>query len=386
MTQVLQLGEIATVVMGQAPPGKDCNKEKQGEPFVKAGEFSVGRPLVREWTTNPLKKAKDGDVLVCVVGATAGKVNLGIDCAIGRSVAAVRPLPQRLDTNYLHHFLQAKTLVLRHGSQGLAQGVITREMLLGLEIPLPPLEEQRRIAGILDKAANLKTLSNKADRILADIRASRLRELLRGARDRQSSCDWIPISELIREQPNNGIFRKNHEYETGGQAGFPVVWVEQLFRGTEINTRDCRRLSTSEAEIAKYGLANGDILFCRSSLKPEGIAKANIYLGTNNQALFECHLIRISPDRSKVHPIFLNECLNLPEVRNEARRLSKTSTMTTIDQDGILAIKIPVPPLHVQDRFAAERELLEAIRSRRLRSAGVIEVATASLLSAILGR
>ncbi len=93
MNPVLQLGDIASVVMGQAPPGKDCDKEGNGYPFVKAGEFSADRPIIREWTINPLKKAKEGDVLVCVVGATAGKVNLGIDCAIGRSVAAVRPLP-----------------------------------------------------------------------------------------------------------------------------------------------------------------------------------------------------------------------------------------------------------------------------------------------------
>lgn len=129
MNTLLQLGDIVRVVMVQAPPGKDCNKDGNGYPFVKAGEFSGDRPVVRKWTTYPLKKAKDGSILVCIVGATAGKVNLGIDCAIGRSVAAVRPLPQRLGTNYLHHFLRTKTLVLRHGSQGLAQGVITREML-----------------------------------------------------------------------------------------------------------------------------------------------------------------------------------------------------------------------------------------------------------------
>ncbi|MCP9886131.1 restriction endonuclease subunit S [Synechococcus sp. ATX 2A4] len=180
MNPVLQLGEIASVVMGQAPPGKDCNKEGRGEPFVKAGEFSMARPVIREWTTNPLKKAQDGDVLVCVVGATAGKVNLGIDCAIGRSVAAVRPLLQRLDTNYLYHFLCTKTLLLRHGSQGLAQGVITREMLLGLDIPLPSLEEQRRIAAILDKGEAIKVLLSKRERSLLAVEASLFSDLHQG--------------------------------------------------------------------------------------------------------------------------------------------------------------------------------------------------------------
>jgi type I restriction enzyme S subunit len=99
------LGDVAEFIMGQAPPGAECNFDGQGTIFVKAGEFRERFPVVREWTTRPLKLARSGDVLVCVVGATAGKVNLAIDCAIGRSVAAVRPDPSKLDSSYLYRFL-----------------------------------------------------------------------------------------------------------------------------------------------------------------------------------------------------------------------------------------------------------------------------------------
>ena len=85
------LGEVSQFVMGQAPPGGECNFQGVGEPFVKTGEFGELYPEVREWTTKPLKFAKKGDILICVVGATIGKLNLGIDCSIGRSVAAIRP-------------------------------------------------------------------------------------------------------------------------------------------------------------------------------------------------------------------------------------------------------------------------------------------------------
>src|ERR1700724_105505 len=95
------LGDIADFVMGQAPPGVDCNFEGKGIPFVKAGEFGEKRPIIREWTTRPLKRARASDVLICVVGATSGKLNLGADCAIGRSVAAIRPDPKLLNQKYL---------------------------------------------------------------------------------------------------------------------------------------------------------------------------------------------------------------------------------------------------------------------------------------------
>lgn len=158
----ISLGEVSNAIMGQAPPSSDCNKEGIGTAFVKAGEFGVGRPLIREWTTKPLKIAKKSDVFLCVVGATCGKINLGADCAIGRSVAAIRPNESQLDQMYLYHFLSGWTLRLRRMSQGAAQTVITKEMIAELQIPLPPLPEQKRIAAILDKADSLRRKNQQA--------------------------------------------------------------------------------------------------------------------------------------------------------------------------------------------------------------------------------
>ncbi|MBL0332545.1 MAG: hypothetical protein IPP65_06880 [Chlorobi bacterium] len=68
-------------------------------------------PIIREWTTLPLKLASSSDILLCVVGATIGKINFGIECAIGRSVAAIRPIKNKLDQNYLYYFLSGKYFI-----------------------------------------------------------------------------------------------------------------------------------------------------------------------------------------------------------------------------------------------------------------------------------
>ncbi len=77
--EVIRLGEVVEIVMGQAPPGSNCNMDNRGIPFVKVGNFGIIRPRIEEWTTNPLKIAQPNDSLVCVVGATIGKLNRGID-------------------------------------------------------------------------------------------------------------------------------------------------------------------------------------------------------------------------------------------------------------------------------------------------------------------
>lgn len=160
---MVHLGGYIDLVMGQAPPGESCNKDGEGTIFVKAGEFQERSPAIREWTSQPLKFAKINDTLVCVVGATAGKVNLAaFDCAIGRSVAAVRSIPDKLDPLFLYHFLQTTVGQLRDRAQGAAQGVITREMLQSLTLVIPPLPEQRRIATILDQADALRAKRREA--------------------------------------------------------------------------------------------------------------------------------------------------------------------------------------------------------------------------------
>ena len=151
-SNIQNLSNAIQIIMGQAPPSKKCNRDGNGVPFVKVGEFSDVYPLIREWTTLPLKLASSSDILLCVVGATIGKINFGIECAIGRSVAAIRPIKNKLDQKYLFYFLSGKTDYLRSSSQGAAQTVITKVMIGELEIPLPPLPEQQRIVAILDDA------------------------------------------------------------------------------------------------------------------------------------------------------------------------------------------------------------------------------------------
>lgn len=178
--RTIKIGDVADLVMGQAPPGNECNKNGVGTVFVKTGEFGQLYPEVVEWTTKPLKLARAGDVLICVVGATVGKLNLAIDCAIGRSVAAIRPRGD-VDTKYLYFSLMPYTLKLRDQSRGSAQGVIGKEELNAVEIRLPSLKEQHRIVARVDKLMTLcdqleqqQTDSLEAHKILVETLLSTL--------------------------------------------------------------------------------------------------------------------------------------------------------------------------------------------------------------------
>lgn len=207
--------------MGQAPAGSDCNRDGIGTPFVKVGEFGDERPIIREWTTDPKKMARSTDVLICVVGATCGKINLGIDSAIGRSVAAIRPKTDKIEQHYLWYFMQSKVQEMRQGSQGAAQTVINREMINELPIPLPPLDEQRRVVAVLDKAfAGIATAKANTQKNLGNARAL-FESTIEGILAKVANCQIISL--LNAADPScslsYGIVQPGEEFD----GGLPIV-------------------------------------------------------------------------------------------------------------------------------------------------------------------
>lgn len=183
------LGAIASFEMGQAPPGAASNFEGVGTPFVKAGEFGELRPIIREWTSSPLKFGRAQDVFICVVGATAGKLNLGVDCAIGRSVAAIRPETSDLQ-KFLYYQLLPRVLEMRAASSGSAQGVISQKDLSGLELVIAPAAEQTRIV------AKLEELLSDLDAGVAELKAAQKKlaqyrqSLLKAAVEGSLTAEW----------------------------------------------------------------------------------------------------------------------------------------------------------------------------------------------------
>jgi type I restriction enzyme S subunit len=344
------LGDVSETIMGQAPPGADCNKNGNGTIFVKAGEFSDVEPVVREWTTNPQKLAKKGDILVCVVGATAGKINLGIDCAIGRSVAAVRPSSKHLDTNYLHYFLRTRTGRLRAISQGLAQGVITRDMLAKLEIPLPPLDEQRRIAAILDKADALRRKRKCAIELLDGLTQSIFLEMFGGREDSiEALKDVVRTGTIV----TYGIVQAGPEHP----GGIPYIRTGDLVNGS-INIDNLRHTDpTIAARFARSQVEADDIVMSiratvgTTAVVPAALAGANLTQGT----------ARISPGE-KVTVDYLIEYLRSDVIQRWIAAQVKGATFLEITLGRLRELPVAVPPLTLQKQFS---KLVAKVRATR---------------------
>lgn len=162
--------------------------------------------------------------------------------------------------------------------------------------------------------------------------------------------DVVNISEVVGGKVSNGFFAKRDDYCEDGNIS--VLGVANIVNRMYSNLDDLPRTNACDKDIEKFEVKYGDMLFCRSSLVAEGIGKASIIPeGVGDNILFECHVIRLPLDLDKCVPEFMQTLSTMDYFRNQVISQSKTATMTTIGQDGILKTDIILPPIEKQKEF-----------------------------------
>jgi len=146
--EVITLGNVAQINMGQSPPSADCFDYKNGLPFFQGtAEFGTKYPTVGKWCNSPRKVAAKGNILVSV-RAPVGNVNLAPEeCCIGRGLAAIHGTES--DNNFLYFVMNFVKNSLVQIGQGSTFEAINKNVLLELKFPCPPMPEQKKIAEIL---------------------------------------------------------------------------------------------------------------------------------------------------------------------------------------------------------------------------------------------
>lgn len=154
-----KLSDIANIIMGQSPDGETYNLDGEGMIFYQ-GRTDFGRryPTPRVYTTNPMRYAKEGDVLLSV-RAPVGDINLAPhDCCIGRGLASLRSKDDC--QSYLFYQLQELESVFSvSDDDGTVFGSINKDDLHSIEVVIPALQDMKvfeEYASVIDKLIGLK--------------------------------------------------------------------------------------------------------------------------------------------------------------------------------------------------------------------------------------
>lgn len=351
---------------GATPKGGQEAYKTAGVPLIRSMNVHDGQFLQRgiAYLSNEQAKSLDvatlrkGDVLLNITGASVGRV-----CClpeqydggrVNQHVAIIRPLPDRLSSKYLQHCLvnpKHKAILLQIAGAGATREAITKVTIEQLEIPLPPLEEQKRIAAILDQADDIRRKRQHSIDRLNELGQAIFYEMFG---DRKAASGWKhDCQELaaVCKKVTDGT----HQVPEWSDEGVPFIFVSNV-RDHKIDLNTKKFVSRSEyLKLTKNAKIDaGDVLYtCVGSYGYTAVVDGK------NEFVFQRHIAHIKPDKSLVQPQYLVWGLEAPKIRQQADKLATGIAQKTVTLKALKSIEIPIPPFEMQIDFSDRISVIE---------------------------
>ena len=248
---------------------------------------------------------------------------------------------------------------------------MNREDIGELEIELPPLAEQRRIAEVLDRAEALRAKRRAALAQLDTLIQSFFLDLFGDAATNPKGWPVRRIGDLL-ESASYGTSEKS-----GATGEFPVLRMNNITRTGELDFTDLKFMDLATSQHDRYLVRASDVLFNRTN-SAELVGKTGIFRESKMMA-YAGYLIRLRVTKEN-DAEFLTAFLNSGYSKRMLRGMCKSIIgMANINATEIQAMKIPQPPLPLQREFARRVGAVEKLKTAHRASLAEMDALFASL-------
>ncbi len=283
---------------------------------------------------------------------------------------ALRPKAGLMDQAYLFQFLKEHEAKVFRLAQGATVPGIGKDAVARLEIPLPPLPEQRRIAAILDQAEALRAKRRHALALLNTLTQSLFLELFgdpatnsRGwPKVRFDNVAETKLGKMLDDKKQTGL----HRYPYLRNAN--VQW--HRFDLTEVFEMDF-----GQKDRAVFTLRPGDLLICEGG-EP---GRAAIWNGEITECYFQKALHRCRFDPKHADVVYFAHLFWFLVHRGGLSERVTSATIAHLTAEKLKELRVPLPPLPLQRQFATQVAAVERLKSTHRASLAKLDALFASL-------
>lgn len=354
MSKLFNLCDICEITMGQAPVGSSYNERGIGHLLIAgAGDFGKSTPKPKKYTSEPTKLSKVGDIIMCI-RATIGDLNWSDnEYCLGRGVVGLRP-KSNLNVRYLWHYLKANKNHLLAKGTGSTFKQISRVHIEECKIVLPSLDEQERIASILDKVDNIQYKRECALNLSNEFLRATFFEMFGNPENNPKNFPIGTIRDLV-SSVNYGTSDKASEHS----GEYPILRMGNITYQGYFDFTDLKYIDLNEKSKDKFLVRKGDLLFNRTNSK-ELVGKTAVFENDIEMA-FAGYLVRVRPNKFG-NNYYISGYLNSLHGKSTLVNMSKSIVgMANINAQELQDIKILIPPKKLQDKY---EEIFKAVRNR----------------------
>lgn len=381
---------VLTVESGKRPKGGVGLIESGilslgGEHLTENGTISLTKPrFIPVEFYESLRKGKvlPNDILIVKDGATTGRVaripeHFPSEAAVNEHIFIVRTNQKRILQEFAFYYLRSADgqAAIMSDFRGAAQGGIGRSFVERISIPLPPLDEQRRIVGILNRATRIERLRQQAARRLREFIPALFVKMFGDQDQIGVKFQCLPLRETAAIVSGATKGRKINPADAIEVPYLRVANVQDGFLDlSEIKTITIRR-----GEERKFALAPGDLVMTEGG-DPDKLGRAAVWNGELAYCAHQNHVFRVRPHSEVVLTDYLREIVGSAYGKAYFISVAKRTTgIASINKSQLGDFPVPVPPVSQQALYA---ETIQRFRETAL--AGSFAATSSAALTASL--
>jgi type I restriction enzyme S subunit len=386
----VRLGEVLAKSEETVSPKPDTKYREITVRLWGKGVVERGRRQGAEMAGSRRFVARQGQFIVSRIDARNGAMGIVPQHLDGSLVTNDFPLfnldRERLFPDFLGWLCRTSDFVelCQHASEGTTNRVrLKEERFLALEIPLPPLQEQRRIVARIEELSSLideaRTLRQRAAVNTEALHASSANALF----TTKGTHLW-PKKQLGEiTEIRSGVTLGRRLF--GKTIRLPYLRVANVQDG-HLDLSAIKEVEVLESEADKWKLLAGDLLLTEGG-DWDKLGRGTIWRGEIPNCIHQNHIFRLRTRPDEFIPEFLSALIGSPVGKKYFQGASKqTTNLASINQTQLKAFPVFQPPLSEQLRIVAELEAIqsqvEGLRSLQFDSASALE----TMLPATLDR
>ena len=347
----VEFGEIATFSQGQQVSIPDQKTEKFDgcDTFLRIVNYTQNSNDFRYIPKQSHKHHVSTDDIIMVRYGAVGFVGRGLSGVLANNMFKINFDKDQVDGNYLFRTLSSDFVQkqLLNASQSTSMAAINFKTTSKIIIPLPPLEEQKKIAAILEAADDYrqktKALIEKYDHLTQSLFLDMFGD--------STNTERTELANTVTDKGHfvDGPFGSNLKVSDQTEKGIRLIQVNNI--GVRVFRDKTSRFTSVEKyeTLRKHEVIPGDLVVAkmgeplgRCCILPNHISKALV--------VADCMRIRVSSPHfiSKYVMFFLNSY----DAKQQIKNLSRGSTRVRINLSMLRKLKIPKPTLSSQNQFA----------------------------------
>lgn len=314
----------------------------------------------------------EGDLLISLTG-NVGRVGVlagaMLPAALNQRVGALKVRSEKIDRRYLFHILNSETFEREaiKNSKGIAQLNLSSKWVEKYEIRLPPLEEQRRIAEVLDKADGLRQKRRLALQKLDTLLHSVFLEMFGDPALNSKRLSTVRLGDIGKWQSGGTPSRSRTDYFNG-----QIPW----FSSGELESRE---VTKSREHISVAAI---------KETTARSVAKGSLMLGMYDTAALKASFAGLDCSCNQAIAFaLLDEAIVVPDYvyfaikigREHFRRLQRGVRQKNLNLSMIKEIAIPKPTVSDQRLFGKFVISSEKAKARQLESLRILDSFMAGL-------